>query len=89
MSGIKETTDVLKFATSLLTQVAAANADGKLDGIEIANIAIRQMPAAIEAFSGAQNIRTELADLSDDELREIAEHGLAVALAVGAVFGVK
>lgn len=71
MTDIKETTEAMTFGISLAMAVDSATQDG-FQWTDIFNLVppLTQLPAAIE---GIEKVPAEIADLDDDERRELAE----------------
>ncbi len=87
MSGIDNSLEILAFAERVLLDLAEAQADdGKVSVYEIVSLALGNASAAIAAASGAGEIKVELSDLDADEVKQIAEKGIAVANAAMKLF---
>lgn len=67
MIGIKETMDVLKVPGVVADALIAAKADGRLDWMDAAK-GVPVAAALKEAWTGADHIDDELADVSREEL---------------------
>jgi hypothetical protein len=84
--GIKEITEALDFLTMIMQDMAKANQDGKIDGMEWAKIIITSAPKAVTAIKGIEMVDDELKDLSPEEMQQVAVHCMALAHAAAALF---
>lgn len=87
MAGIKEMSEILDCATTLVNDLVAAKAaDGKIDWSDVIALAIKDAPQAVQAVLGAGEAFAEAKDLDAAEAKVIAEKGLALGLAVVKLF---
>jgi hypothetical protein len=84
---VQNTTELLDFTITVLKDVNAAKADGKISLMEIIQLAIKDASPAIKAAVGADQVPAELKDLSPDEVKLLAEKGVELAKVVMAFFG--
>lgn len=80
---IKETTEMMDFATETINDAATKKEnDGKIDLMEALQVAGENAPAAVKAVMGADKIDDELKDLDPEEIKTIAGKGLELTRAV-------
>lgn len=85
-AGIKETKEVLELLDSAVGLIAKGAADGSIsiaDGLAF----IQLLPKLKTALDGAQLVKTELSDLDEGEVRELADKALSVCTGILKVFG--
>jgi len=71
--GIKEVTDVFKFADGFLGKlIAAKDDDGKISTGELVAATTTSIPSAVTAWAGKDQIDEELKELSSEELMQLA-----------------
>ncbi len=81
--GIKETMEVLIFATSVVGDLAKAKSDdGKISLWEWGQTIASNSPAALKAAEGLEKVDDEMKDLDEEEIKRLAVAGLALAKAV-------
>lgn len=84
--GIKETREVLDLLEAAVGLLAKSAADGSIsiaDGLAF----IQLLPKLKTALDGANLVKSELADLDDNEVRELADKALTVCTGVLKIFG--
>lgn len=83
---VKNTLEVIGFATGLVKDLAAAKSDdGKISVVEVVSASLANASAGIAAAVDADKIGSELADLDASEIRKIAEAGIELAKAVASL----
>lgn len=81
--GIEESKEVLAFCDSLVDDLLRHKSDdGKIDGYEITQTLIGNLPAAVRAGTGAGEVQAELKDLSPEEQEELVGMSMVLAMKI-------
>lgn len=77
--GIEEIRDLLNLGESVVEDLEKHKSDdGKIDGMEITQTMVGNIPESIKAYIGYDKIDDEFKDLDSEEAMEIAKRGTAI-----------
>lgn len=86
MSGVKESMEVLDFALSVVEELKGHMADdGKLDMMEVGQALMANVPEAVRAVLGADEVPEEVSGASEEEQKLLLEKAGKLAAAVVAL----
>ncbi len=86
---MKETKEVVDYLSEVLDDLAGHKSDdGVIDGYEVTQTILANLPAGIKAGAGADKLVSEYKDASEEEKEELYKDMAALALKLAAVLGV-
>ena len=78
---IKETLEIMDFLMGVVEDAADAK-EGGFDVMDVIKISIGNAPAAVKAAMGADQVVNEMKDLDKEEVKLLADKGVALAKAL-------